>query len=206
MPPKLQPAAVGARAPARRPATRATATRASPAMAGGRLGPPLGRLAARCLPRLFERCGIDLAAGEPRPDQVDRLILVRSPDGHADRPDHEQHNPGDGQHAREHPQPGAARADSAPAQPPPDRGGRPARAHRESREPWRLGQRALPGGAAVVVGGPGTTPGLIDRLDDCRDSGHRKLRAFAEAYTPAWCSMDPARVAAHNAPEGSLTI
>jgi len=33
-----------------------------------------------------------------------------------------------------------------------------------------------------------------------------RLRFFAEAYTAAWCSMDPTRVAAHYAPEGSLTI
>ena len=33
-----------------------------------------------------------------------------------------------------------------------------------------------------------------------------ELRAFAEGYTAAWCSMDPARVAEHFAPEGSLTI
>ena len=33
-----------------------------------------------------------------------------------------------------------------------------------------------------------------------------RLRVFAEAYTAAWCSTDPARVAAHYAPEGSLTI
>ena len=32
------------------------------------------------------------------------------------------------------------------------------------------------------------------------------LRRFAEGYTAAWCSMDPSRVAAHYAPEGSLTI
>mgnify|MGYP001562882222 CR=1 FL=1 len=32
------------------------------------------------------------------------------------------------------------------------------------------------------------------------------LRAFAEEYNAAWCSMDPARVAAHYAPGGSLTI
>jgi uncharacterized protein (TIGR02246 family) len=32
------------------------------------------------------------------------------------------------------------------------------------------------------------------------------LREFALAYTEAWCSQDPARVAAHYAPEGSLTI
>ena len=32
------------------------------------------------------------------------------------------------------------------------------------------------------------------------------LRAFAERYTAAWCSMDPAAVAAHYAPEGSLAI
>jgi predicted ester cyclase len=33
-----------------------------------------------------------------------------------------------------------------------------------------------------------------------------QLRAFAEGYTAAWCSMDPARVAEHFAPGGSLTI
>jgi hypothetical protein len=32
------------------------------------------------------------------------------------------------------------------------------------------------------------------------------LRDFARDYTGAWCSQDPARVAAHYAPEGSLTI
>jgi uncharacterized protein (TIGR02246 family) len=33
-----------------------------------------------------------------------------------------------------------------------------------------------------------------------------QLRAFAKGYTAAWCSMDPAQVAGHFAPEGSLTI
>jgi uncharacterized protein (TIGR02246 family) len=33
-----------------------------------------------------------------------------------------------------------------------------------------------------------------------------QLRAFAKRYTAAWCSMDPAQVAEHFAPEGSLTI
>jgi uncharacterized protein (TIGR02246 family) len=33
-----------------------------------------------------------------------------------------------------------------------------------------------------------------------------QLRALAERYTAAWCSMDPAAVAAHYAPEGSLAI
>src|ERR1700674_1099130 len=33
-----------------------------------------------------------------------------------------------------------------------------------------------------------------------------QLRAFAERYTAAWCSVDPARVAGHFAPGGSLTI
>jgi len=33
-----------------------------------------------------------------------------------------------------------------------------------------------------------------------------QLRAFAEGYTAAWCSMDPRRVAEHYAPEGRLTI
>jgi uncharacterized protein (TIGR02246 family) len=32
------------------------------------------------------------------------------------------------------------------------------------------------------------------------------LRRFAEDYTAAWCSMDPHRVAAHFAEEGSLAI
>jgi uncharacterized protein (TIGR02246 family) len=33
-----------------------------------------------------------------------------------------------------------------------------------------------------------------------------RLRAFAERYTAAWCSMDPTRVAQLYAPRGSLTI
>ena len=33
-----------------------------------------------------------------------------------------------------------------------------------------------------------------------------QLRDFARRYTEAWCSHDPARVAAHHAPESSLTI
>jgi uncharacterized protein (TIGR02246 family) len=33
-----------------------------------------------------------------------------------------------------------------------------------------------------------------------------ELREFAERYTEAWCSGDPARVAAHYAPDGSLAI
>jgi uncharacterized protein (TIGR02246 family) len=33
-----------------------------------------------------------------------------------------------------------------------------------------------------------------------------RLRAFAERYTEAWCSMDPRRVAEHYAPDGRLTI
>ncbi len=33
-----------------------------------------------------------------------------------------------------------------------------------------------------------------------------QLRAFAERYTAAWCAMDPAAVAAHYSPEGSLAI
>jgi uncharacterized protein (TIGR02246 family) len=32
------------------------------------------------------------------------------------------------------------------------------------------------------------------------------LRDFARRYTAAWCSGDPASVAAHYAPDGSLTI
>ena len=33
-----------------------------------------------------------------------------------------------------------------------------------------------------------------------------ELREFAQRYTEAWCSQDPARVAAHYASDGSLTI
>src|SRR5579871_4126531 len=33
-----------------------------------------------------------------------------------------------------------------------------------------------------------------------------QLRAFAQRYTTAWCSQDPATVADHYAPTGSLTI
>ena len=33
-----------------------------------------------------------------------------------------------------------------------------------------------------------------------------RLRRFADDYTAAWCSMDPQRVAAHFAPDGSLAI
>ena len=33
-----------------------------------------------------------------------------------------------------------------------------------------------------------------------------RLRQFAEDYTAAWCSLEPDRVAAHFAPEGSLAI
>lgn len=37
-------------------------------------------------------------------------------------------------------------------------------------------------------------------------SDPHELRLFAQAYAAAWCSQDPASVAAHYAPEGSLTI
>jgi uncharacterized protein (TIGR02246 family) len=33
-----------------------------------------------------------------------------------------------------------------------------------------------------------------------------EIREFARRYTEAWCSGDPASVAAHYAPDGSLTI
>jgi uncharacterized protein (TIGR02246 family) len=33
-----------------------------------------------------------------------------------------------------------------------------------------------------------------------------QVREFARRYTAAWCSQDPAQVAEHYAPEGSLTI
>ena len=39
-------------------------------------------------------------------------------------------------------------------------------------------------------------------MTDDRDD----LRELARRYTDAWCSQDPERVAAHYAPEGSLTI
>ncbi len=32
------------------------------------------------------------------------------------------------------------------------------------------------------------------------------MRKFAESYTAAWCSQDPAQVAAHFAPNGSLQV
>ncbi len=32
------------------------------------------------------------------------------------------------------------------------------------------------------------------------------LDELARSYTEAWCSQDPARVAGHYAPDGSLTI
>jgi len=37
-------------------------------------------------------------------------------------------------------------------------------------------------------------------------SDPKRLRSFAEDYTAAWCSMDPAAVAAHFTPTGSLAI
>jgi len=37
-------------------------------------------------------------------------------------------------------------------------------------------------------------------------SDPERLRGFAEDYTAAWCSMDPAEVAAHFTPSGSLAI
>ena len=43
-----------------------------------------------------------------------------------------------------------------------------------------------------------------DRLAKVPDAA--TLRAFADDYTAAWCSMDPARVAAHFAPGGSLQV
>ena len=33
-----------------------------------------------------------------------------------------------------------------------------------------------------------------------------RLQEFARRYTDAWCSQEPARVAEHFAPDGSLTI
>jgi uncharacterized protein (TIGR02246 family) len=34
----------------------------------------------------------------------------------------------------------------------------------------------------------------------------KQIRSFAERYTAAWCSGDPAQVAQHYAPDGSLVI
>ena len=39
---------------------------------------------------------------------------------------------------------------------------------------------------------------MMDATDQMRD--------FARRYTAAWCSQDPAQVAGHYAPDGSLTI
>ena len=39
-------------------------------------------------------------------------------------------------------------------------------------------------------------------MTDDRD----QVRDFARRYTAAWCSQDPAQVAGHYAPDGSLTI
>jgi hypothetical protein len=36
--------------------------------------------------------------------------------------------------------------------------------------------------------------------------GHEELLEFARGYTDAWCSGEPARVAEHYSPRGSLTI
>jgi hypothetical protein len=35
---------------------------------------------------------------------------------------------------------------------------------------------------------------------------HDQLLDFAQRYTAAWCSQEPASVAAHYSPAGSLTI
>lgn len=35
---------------------------------------------------------------------------------------------------------------------------------------------------------------------------HQEIRDFAESYTDAWCSRDPARVAGHYTPDGTIAI
>ena len=62
---------------------------------------------------------------------------------------------------------------------------------------------------AIVEDEVDTWSVLADPALDVREeemAAMQALRAFAEAYTEAWCSQDPARVAAHFAPDGSLAI
>src|SRR5205823_1473552 len=88
------------------------------------------------------------------------------------------------------------------AQPPPKRGGDPARAPGESRQPRRPSKRTIPGRPGMAFAEPPRRRPLTNRAPSPPD----QLREFARRYTDAWCNQDPARVAEHYAPEGSLTI
>lgn len=45
-----------------------------------------------------------------------------------------------------------------------------------------------------------------NQAEDVRDLSAEQLREFAKEYTAAWCSQDPASVAAFFSPAGSLTV
>jgi ketosteroid isomerase-like protein len=45
-----------------------------------------------------------------------------------------------------------------------------------------------------------------NRPEDVHDLSEEQLREFAKQYTDAWCSQDPANVAAHYSPAGSLKV
>ena len=45
-----------------------------------------------------------------------------------------------------------------------------------------------------------------NRAEDARDLSEHRLREFAKQYTAAWCSQDPASVAAFFSPAGSLKV
>src|SRR5207244_12668828 len=55
---------------------------------------------------------------------------------------------------------------------------------------------------------PTSNAGHVDAAQrgSCKSMTPDELHEFAERYTEAWCSQDPARVAAHYASDGSLTI
>src|SRR5207247_6694994 len=91
---------------------------------------------------------------------------------------------------------------SPAAQPPSHGGGNPARAPGESRQPRRPGKRAIPGRPGMAFADPRRRRPLTNGAPSPPD----QLRKFARRYTDAWCSQDPARVAEHYAPDGSLTI
>jgi len=46
----------------------------------------------------------------------------------------------------------------------------------------------------------------IGQAEDVRDHSEDQLRELAKNYTAAWCSQEPARVAAFFSPTGSLTV
>src|SRR5207302_6651323 len=71
-----------------------------------------------------------------------------------------------------------------------------------SRQPWRPGERAIPGRPGMAFAEARRRRPLTNGAPSPPD----RLREFARRYTDAWCSQDPARVAEHYAPDGSLTI